>query len=771
MMKKYIANIIIILSGIVFITSCSTTKRLGEDEVLYTGVKKMKREPIEGVKVDGDVISAVKDPLSVPPNNPLYSPYYRTPFPFGLWVYNNFVPKKNKGFKHWFYNKFAKEPVLISGVQPELRIKVVEDILANYGYFGAEASYSLLYNKKNKKKAKISYSVKIPQAWTYGSISYPKPTDGITQLIDSTKAQSLLRVGSQYNADSLSAERTRIATLARNNGYYYFRPEYIEYLADTTQEHLKVNLRMIIKKGIPTMALKAYTVGKIDISLQNSTGKGIWDTIYYKDMKMAYQKPLRVKQSIMPSNITLRPGQVYSVTEQDQSQTNLSRLGIFRYINLNVTPIDSLRGADSLNVQIDGAMDIPLESEFEIDVSSKSNSFIGPGMIFGVNHKNIFRGGEILSVKLNGSYEWQTGKKQSGSKSSLLNSYEIGLNANLSFPRLLVPKFIPRPQKYGARTNFQLGTDLMNRPHFFRMISFNASGGYEFQTSDVSYHNLTVLKLTYNKLLNTTKNFDETMDKNPAIALSFRNQFIPTISYTYTFNKSFGRKGNNRILWQTNGTQAGNILAGVMGLLGDKGEKHLFGNQFSQFVKGSTELKYYRRLWGDNWLASRFLVGAGHAYGNSKVMPYSEQFYIGGANSIRAFTIRTLGPGSYRPPQDNPNAYFDQTGDFKLEANIEFRFKIIGDLHGAIFMDAGNIWLLKEDPQRPGGKLTLKSFGKDIALGTGFGLRYDISYIVLRADLGIGLHTPYSNPDKKGYYNLSSFKNSLGFHLAIGYPF
>ena len=151
MMKKYIANIIIILSGIVFITGCSTTKRLGEDEVLYTGVKKMKIEPIEGVKVDGDVISAVKDPLSVPPNNPLYSPYYRTPFPFGLWVYNNFVPKKNKGFKHWFYNKFAKEPVLISGVQPELRIKVVEDILANYGYFGAEASYSLLYNKKNKK--------------------------------------------------------------------------------------------------------------------------------------------------------------------------------------------------------------------------------------------------------------------------------------------------------------------------------------------------------------------------------------------------------------------------------------------------------------------------------------------------------------------------------------------------------------------------------------------------------------------------------------------
>ena len=769
-MRKYIADIIIILSGLFFITGCSTTKRLGEDEVLYTGVKKMEIKPEAGVKVDGDVISAVKSPLSVPPNNPLYSPYYRTPFPFGLWVYNNFVPKKNKGFKHWFYNKFAKDPVLISGVQPELRVKVVEDILENYGYFGAKASYSLLYNKRNKKMAKVSYFVEIPQAWTYDSIVYPKPTDGITQLIDSTKNGSFLHIGAQYNTDSLSAERTRIATLARNNGYYYFRPEYIEYLADTT-EHLKVNLRVIIKKGVPAMALKAYKVGNINISLLNSTGEGIWDTIYYKNMTMAYQKPLRVKRVIMPTNITLRPGQLYSVTEQDQTQTNLSRLGIFRYINLNVTPIDSLQGSDSLDVQIDGAMDIPLESEFEVDVSSKSNSFIGPGMTFGVNHKNIFRGGEVLSVKLNGSYEWQTGKKQGGSKSSLLNSYEIGLNASLAFPRLLAPDFIPKPRKYGARTNFQLGADLMNRPHFFRMISFNASGSYEFQSSPVSYHNLTILKLTYNKLLNTTESFDETMDQNPAIALSFRNQFIPTINYTYIFNKSFGKRDDNRILWQTSGTQAGNILAGVMGLFGDKGEKHLFGNQFSQFVKGSTELKYYRRLWGDNWLASRFLIGAGYAYGNSTVMPYSEQFYIGGANSIRAFTIRTLGPGSYRPPQDNPNAYFDQTGDFKLEANVELRFKIVGDLHGAIFMDAGNIWLLKEDPQRPGGKLTLKSFGKDIALGTGFGLRYDISYIVLRADLGIGLHTPYPNPDKKGYYNLSSFKNSLGFHLAIGYPF
>ena len=342
-----------------------------------------------------------------------------------------------------------------------------------------------------------------------------------------------------------------------------------------------------------------------------------------------------------------------------------------------------------------------------------------------------------------------------------MNSYELGINGTLTFPRLLVPRFIKHNRKYGAKTYFQLGADLMNRPHYFRMLSFNASANYDFQTSSSSYHTLTPIKLVYNKLLNTTSSFDKTLEENQAIALSFKNQFIPTTGYTYTFDRSFGKNQNNRIFWQTSATSAGNILAGIMDLAGKKGQKELFGNQFSQFVKGTTELKYYRRLWGDNWLASRFMVGAGHAYGNSKVMPYSEQFYIGGANSIRAFTIRSLGPGSYRPDANKANGYFDQTGDFKLEANVEFRFKIMGSLHGAIFMDAGNIWLLKNDPQRPGGKLELKTFGKDIALGTGFGLRYDISYIVLRADLGIGLHAPYENPDKPHYYNMSSFKNSL----------
>ena len=203
---------------------------------------------------------------------------------------------------------------------------------------------------------------------------------------------------------------------------------------------------------------------------------------------------------------------------------------------------------------------------------------------------------------------------------------------------------------------------------------------------------------------------------------------------------------------------------------GTPGQKKFLGIPFSQFAKATTDFRYYRRLWGDVELATRFLVGAGWAYGNSSVLPYSEQFYIGGANSIRAFTIRTVGPGSYAPPQDQVDAYLDQTGNFKLESNVELRFPILGDLHGAVFLDAGNIWLLKAEANRPGGTLNKKTFWRDIALGTGVGLRYDISFLILRLDMGIGLHAPYNN-DKPHYYNMDSFGKSLAFHLAIGYPF
>ena len=191
---------------------------------------------------------------------------------------------------------------------------------------------------------------------------------------------------------------------------------------------------------------------------------------------------------------------------------------------------------------------------------------------------------------------------------------------------------------------------------------------------------------------------------------------------------------------------------------------------FSQFIKGTAQIVYSRRIKGEHWFVARMFGGVAHAYGNGHEVPYSEQFYVGGANSVRAFTVRSIGPGSYHPDKDDVNSNFDETGTFKFECNAEYRFPIFGPVHGAFFLDAGNVWLLKNDPNRPGGKLEGRTFFRDLAVGTGVGLRFDISMLVIRGDLGIGIHAPYDT-GHGGYYNMESFKKSLAFHLAIGYPF
>ena len=546
MRPAHIRNTCILVCAVLSVAACSTTRRLGSDEVLYTGVKKIRIEPDSGVVLSAAAESAVKEPLSVAPNNPLYSPYIRTPLPIGLWAYNYLYTPRQKGFKYWLFKRLAKQPVLISKVQPRLRTKVAEQVLENYGYFGSHAADSLLY-RKHGRKAKVYYTLGIAPPWHYSKIAYPEVDSGMEHLMDSLRATSLLRVGAQYNMDSLTLERKRISQLLRNRGYYYFRPEYLEYLADTTSGLRQGDLRLNLKPNLPEVALKPYRVGGITVRLTNIK-PGPTDTLRLPNATVIAQRPMKIRPRILSRALTLRSGQLFTVDAQNRTQTDLNKLGIFRSVNLSVTPLDSLRGSDTLDVAIDAQFDYPLEAALETDVTSKSNSFIGPGITFKVSNNNLFRGGEVLALKLNGSYEWQTGNKNSGGRSSRLNSYELGLNANLSIPRLLLPSFITRRLKYPGSTTFQLGVDLMNRPSFFRLIAFSGSAGYNFQTSPYSRHSLTVFKLTYNKLLHTTEAFDKTMDENPAIAMSFRNQFVPSINYTYTFDKTYGSTGNPPLL-------------------------------------------------------------------------------------------------------------------------------------------------------------------------------------------------------------------------------
>lgn len=750
---------------LLILVGCSTTRRVPSDEVLYTGLQGVTYNP------DGDggkglpegMTDGIKQAVNVKANKYTFTPKLR--IPVGLWVYNNINPD-SKGLKGWIYRKLASEPILVSDVRPEVRTKMIDEILDNNGYFRGYADYTLNQGR-NKKKGSLSYTVVTGPAYTLDSIQLLPDTCHLYHMIDSVAAHdAYLKTGSRYCTDSLSVVRNRITNALRNRGYYYFRPEYIEYLADSLQNPEHISLRVTLAENTPQNARSRWKTGNVTIYAFRPEGGGTPDTIPTRRGTIIQMQPSRLRHEIIPECVIFREGRYLSARSMDVTQTRLSRLGIFNAISIDVAP-DTLAAEPTLNIAVSCTFDNPLEASIEVNATSKSNSYIGPGLTFNVTNKNLFGGGEQLNIALTGSYEWQTGTS-GGKHSSVFNSYEVGLNSSLAFPRLIAPRFIPRRNRNLNWTRFTLGADLLNRPHYFKLAKFNASVNYDWSPSRYSSSTFTPFKLTYTKLMHTTPEFDSITNANRAIALSFRSQYIPSLGYSYTYNRMIGR--DNQLTWSFSVMEAGNLFWSVYELCGKKGEKTLFGTPFSQFVKGTTQLVYGRRLAGENWIVSRVAAGAAHAYGNSTEVPYAEQFYVGGANSIRAFTVRSLGPGSYRPAVTAENGYFDQTGTFKFEFNIEYRFPIFGPVHGATFIDSGNVWLLKKDPSRPGGELKASTFFKDLALGTGAGLRLDLSMIVVRADLGVGIHAPYDT-GKKGYYNMESFRKSLAFHLAIGYPF
>ncbi len=757
-------KVCVVATLIAFVSSCSTTSRLGKDDVLYTGLKKIEYVPNGAQKdIPAGVKSKVKDAVDVPPNNYISLIGMRSPFPVGLWVYNHWT-QPQKGWTRKLYDKLVEEPVLVSDVRPQLRVKMIENELADNGFFNNSASYELITNKKNSKKAKISYMISAGEPYLLDTIELLPDTSFLYHKIDSIAGKiAYFTPGERYSVDSLSAARMRIANELRNRGYYFFQPDYIEYLADSTITKERIALRLTVARNTPQFALERFATGNVTVIVNRNAGGGTPDTIQEPNLTLVRMTPLKLRSAIIPECVTFRPGRTFSVQDMNRTQTYLSRLGIFNSIQIGAYP-DTTSVDRCLNVLVECTLDAPYEASIEANVSSKSNSYIGPGVTVSLTNRNMFGGGEQFRVGLTGSYEWQTGHN----RSSVFNSYEVGLNTSLAFPRLLAPKFVRVSRRNLNWTRFNLGLDLLNRPHYFNMSQISASINYDWQLRRYFSYTFTPLKLTYIKVVRTTELFDSIIAANPAVGLSFQDQFIPQMSWSMFYDRQMDR--DNIINLQATVAEAGNISWVLWRLFGVKSEKPLFGMPFSQFVKGTAQAVYSRRIGsGDHWLVSRIFGGIAHAYGNSTEVPYSEQFYVGGANSIRAFAVRSIGPGSYHPEGTNGNN-FDETGTFKFEFNMEYRFPLYGPLHGAMFLDSGNVWLLKNDPMRPGGKLDGRKFYKELAVGTGVGLRFDISMLVIRGDLGIGIHAPYDT-GKRGYYNMTSFKNSLAFHLAIGYPF
>ena len=809
------------------LVGCSTTKNLPEEEVLYTGIssidygekskKERQKEKEEGVitsfagaykaiddlltqkeisalkkekeltaeqqdslkavqRIEEEAYNTAKEEvnaaLAYAPNNAFFgSSSLRIPFPSGLWVYNATVGKKSR-FAKWIFNTFAATPVYISTVNPKTRALVAQNTLRNYGYFNGTVDYEVI-PQKNPRKAKISYTVRPRQLFRLDSIAYLHFPAAGDSLIQKTFRQRTLFSGDPFSVINLDAERTRLYNLFRNSGYYYYKPEYITYRADTIQRPGFVQLQVVPASGIPASANRRYYIGHTTIHLFNNETRRLTDTLQIRDYTLYYNKgkkgKLPLRFGAIRRNLFYRKGMLYRQDVMSFVQQQLSGMDVFSTVNLKYTPRDTTMLNDTLDIEITGVLDKPYDGEFTTKVTSKSNGQIGPGLSFSMSKRNAFRGAEKLKFEVHGSYEWQTNSNVQGN-SSVINSYEYGTSLTLDYPRLIFPGAHKFTRRAKTSTSFVLDATWMNRANYFGMVSLSARAAYTYQASPTIKHEIVPFRLDYDELLSTTPTFDSIMNVNQALYVSMRDQFIPSMRYTFTYSSPRRARNPRSFIFEVK--ESGNVTSGIYALFGksfNQKDKKLFNVPFAQYVRLSAEYREEFRLSPRTSIATRIGTGVIFSYGNSTAAPYNDLFSVGGANSIRAFTVRGVGPGSYTPG-NSAYSYIDQMGDFKVELNAEYRFPIVSMLYGAVFLDAGNVWLMDRDPNRPGGTFDISRFGKDLALGTGFGIRCDLDFLVLRFDIGVGLHAPYDT-GKSGYYNMPKFKNSLGYHFAVGYPF
>ena len=750
---------------------CSTTSNLPDGEVLYTGLSKIEYTDPGS---DGHSVAMqeeVEAALACAPNGALLgSSYYRTPFQLKLWIYNKYA-NSTSAFGKWMLKSFGREPVLMSYVNPEVRALVAKNVLRSNGYFDAKVDYKVI-PQKNPRKAKLSYVVTKNRLYTFDTIQYAGYTPAMDSIVRATERQSFLKRGEAFTVAKLDAERNRLNSVFRDSGYYYYRAAHTALLADSVSNPGMVAVRLQPVADMPAEAQHEWYLGRLRVEMRRSVMEQLTDSLVHRNLSVYYsgkKPPIRLRALLR--DIKLRRGNRYSYSDYMESAGIINSLGLFSLSDVTFTPRDTTAACDTLDMRLNCVFDKPYDGSIEANYSLKSNDRTGPGLVLSMNKRNAFRGAEKLSVSLKGSYEWQTGGRVSGS-SSAINSYEYGADVSIEYPRIEAPFRMFRRRRFYTppSTLFSLSGNVLNRADYFKMLTVTGAVTYKFQTSANSRHEFSPLLLDYNYLQSTTSRFDSIMTDNPAVYVSMRNQFVPKIKYTYIYSSPSGYR--NPIAWELSLTESGNILSAIYAAAGksfSEKEKGLFSNPFAQFLKLNTTL---RKTWQTGYksqLVGRVAAGVLWVYGNSERGPYNEQFYVGGANSIRAFTVRSIGPGKYVAPNSN-YSYLDQTGDVKFEANLEYRFNMFGSLYGAVFLDAGNIWLLKEDPSRPDSEFKPTTFFRQLATGTGAGLRYDMDFIVLRLDLGVALHVPYDT-GKGGYYNIPKFKDGLGLHFAIGYPF
>lgn len=767
---------VLALTATMLLAACSTTSNLPEDEVLYVGMKPINYTdtvPMRFTDYMDGVKEEVEAALACAPNGSVFgSPYWRNPVQLRLGLYNS-LANSTSGVGRWIRDHFGREPVLISNVNPSTRALVAQNIMRSYGFFNAKATGNVL-PQENPRKAKVEYNITPGHLYTIDTLKHYHFNVEMDSLIRANMSDCSIHSGDPFSASALDAERNRISTLFRENGYYYYRPAYATFLADSLNIPGKVEVRLQPISNMPAEASRKWYLGRMTMLLRRNLTEQLTDTAVRRNITVIHggkRSPIRARA--IRKDMKLRKGNLFRQSDLTESSSVLNSLGMFTVSNFTFAPRDTTADCDTLDMILNCVLDKPYDASIEANYTLKSDNRMGPGLVLGLTKRNAFRGAEKLSFKLFGSYEWQTGRRV-GASNANINSYEYGAELSLEYPRIEALGLLKRRRFHAPpSTVLSLNINQRNRADYYKLLTVKAALTYKVQASRNWRHEFTPIGVDYNKLHSTTAKFDSILVNNMQYYYSMLDQFVPKLQYSISYQSDPWKK--NPIYWEATLTEAGNLVSlgyAAFGKSLSTRSKTLFGISYAQFLKLSTSIRKTWQLGYKSQLVGRVAGGVIFAYGNSDYAPFAESFYVGGANSIRAFTVRSIGPGRYHSETSGYD-YFDRVGDMKLEANLEYRFNIFGSLYGAMFLDAGNVWNINSyDGESPedDGVFRLKDFWREMALGTGVGIRYDLDFFVLRLDLGIGLHLPYDT-GKSGFYNIPRFRDGLGLHFAIGYPF
>lgn len=759
----------LVILVMMLLTSCSATKYVPEGSYL-----------LDGISVESDNKDINTSDLSLylrqSPNSKLFGLFHTQ-----LYIYNLSGRDTTKWVNRMF-RRIGDEPVIYSEEEDERTRDQLTRAVRNMGYMGASVESVI---KTHKKTREVTYKVTSGRPYKVRSLNYDIPNEPIRQLIQADSANSLLHEGMNFNINLLDEERQRIATHLLNNGYYRFNKELLTYTADTArntyQADVTLHLHPNIVNGVE-QPYRPYNINKVSFVtdydvLQRSVQDAfdVSDSIHYRGYPVYYKNRLYIRPRTLVNTTWINPGELYNQANIQKTYNNFGRLSTLRYTNVRFEP--EANDSTKLNAYIlltkNKLQSVSLEVE-----GTNSAGDLGAALSVSYQNRNLFRGSELFMFRVRGAYEAVSGLHGQYRNESYT---ELGAETSINFPRFLFP-FLSHDFRRNIRANTEFGLqyNYQMRPEFTRIVA-STNWSYKWQSKSLhTRHQIDVLDINYLYMPWLDPIFEERYLKekqNYILRYNYEDRLIVRAGYSYVYNSASGvmpttTVADNSYSLRFNVESAGNVLYGLAKLTSmhqnKEGEYSILNIPFAQYIRA--DFDYAKNIAFDlkNSLSYHLNLGIAFPYGNAKMVPFEKRYFSGGANSVRGWSVRDLGPGSF-PGDGN---FLNQTGDIKFDASMEFRSKLFWKIQSALFVDAGNIWTIREYESQPGGKFSFNKFYKQIAFAYGLGIRLDLDFFILRLDGGMKAINPVYESGKHRYPIFHPrFSRDFAFHFAVGYPF